>query len=143
MTATLDKVFLDRLEELRTQAASLANSLQGASSRKWQVPEADGWDGNVLDLEGISKAYDRQGLNQAYEDLLKGGKGGSVGECAALKLQIDYLAVLERAFRTRHMTSVRARMHAAGRRRGHGNKSGVFTGSIVPHVQNLLKVGQS
>lgn len=113
--------------------------------RKWQMPEPGTWDLNLFHISGtpgtgsIKDAFDRTRPNKLYtRALLKGqpidakdiapAGEGRVADCQAMKIQIDHLAVQERAFRLRHATSVRCVMHAAVRRRGHSNWNDVAGG---------------
>ena len=54
--------------------------------------------------------------------------------------QIDYLAIMERAFRARHtMSRPRAMLHAMGRKAGHGSNTGPLVRGVLEHVRGLVK----
>ena len=57
------------------------------------------------------------------------------------KIQIDYIASLERAFRTRQASSVRCKIHASARRRGHAASGGLYdsaSGGLAVWLQRML-----
>ena len=140
--AELDQTFQRRLNELRNQSEQISNAIRGIYPRLWMVPSSDDWNGDLHDLAGITQPFKREELNQKYSEIISSGKG-SVGTAISYKLQIDYLAVMERGFRTRHASRVRWAMHAAGRRKGHGSRTGIFTGLLMNHVQNFARAGEN
>ncbi len=119
----IHEVFHTRLVELRDQAKLLQNAIQGKAQREWQIPA--GLQGSLLDIGSLHQpAFDRQSLNTEYETATKDpNNAGTNGDIINLKLQIDYNACEERAFRIRHNTLCRAMCLAHGRRfgQGHGN----------------------
>lgn len=140
--AYVDPNFTSQIDELKDQSrriyisSLLGNDTDGITSdstseqRKWQMPAPNGWDLDLFNISGISKAFDRDTANKVYMRALTKGPvvgaldlapegEGRIADCQAMKIQIDYLAVQERAFRLRHSTSIRCAMHAASRRRGH------------------------
>lgn len=140
--AYVDPNFLQQLDALKDQSRRIYTSTllgndttsgcsdDSSSQRKWQIPSPGDWDLNLFDIGGISSAYDRVTANNVYiRALTKGPQVGAldlapegegrVSDCIAMKTQIDHLAVQERAFRLRHASSIRCKIHAATRRRGH------------------------
>ncbi len=165
--ARIDPIFLNQLAKLKNDSRRMYEAIVPASAvqRKWQLPDPGLWDKDLFNLtgaNGINKAYDRTCPNRLYRRaLLKGpvepdcqGGGASSGEgrvsdCIASKIQIDYVAIQERAFRFRHMTPVRCAIHALTRRRGHSELNdidagagvgGIFTG-MVKYVNNIILSG--
>lgn len=112
----------------------------GSEQRVWMVPP--GWNGDPLDIAGMTEPFDRDQPNREYEDELNKTKG-RIGVCMGRQLEIGYLGAMERAFRTRHMTSVRGAAHAAAVRQAHGESKGVHVGVVVQHIQDILKAGQA
>jgi hypothetical protein len=126
--------------------------------RKWQMPSPWSWDLNLFHISGtpgtgsIKDAFDRTRPNKLYtrallkdppvdaKDLAPAGEG-RVADCQAMKIQIDHLAVQERAFRLRHATSIRCSMHAAVRRRGHSTWNDVAAGFILTNPDNVVASG--
>lgn len=113
-------VFHNRLTDLRDQAKQMQNALQGKHQRKWQIPSD--YDGGLLAVADLHEpAFNRQAINTNYEEATKDPKAaGTVGDVISLKLQLDYNACEERAFRARHMTLPRAMCLGHGRRFGQG-----------------------
>jgi len=133
--------FQELLEAMRQQSADAATNLEGGdTARPWMMPPLRDWDGNLLDIAGIAKAFARDEPNEDYKDSLN-TDAGTVGHAMGAKLQIDYMAMMERAFRTRHATVARCTTHAAGRRRAHGEPAGIHIGSVLQYAQDLLRSG--
>lgn len=136
----VDQNFLLHLLHLSARSNDAYKAATLTGQRRWMMPPAGTWSGDPLDVAGMDGAFDRDRLNELYAEALGDpSKGGTVGDCAAAKLQIDYTAVMERAFRTRHMTYRRAVAHAQGRRKAQGAATGVFVGSVLPYVQNVIE----
>lgn len=138
---SLDPTFVTNVETLRVHSGVIASALTNSVLREWYLG-GPGWSGDPLDIEGIRLAFARDGAGLIYGVSLA-SPDGSGGDAASAKLQSDYLACLERAFRLRHATPVRCAMHAAARRLGHGTAGvGVF-GRIAAYAQDLIVSGAS
>ena len=98
------------------------------------------WSGSVFDIPGISLAFCRckmaEDFKKAVTDVKKPGVSGDL---IATQIQGDYLATMERAFRTKHMTRVRCAMHAAARHNGMGHDTGIFKRGLEGYVTGILK----
>lgn len=132
--------FSDRLDNLRDKSEAVANSLDG-SARPWMLP--DGLESrDLLHVPSLhSPDWDRAGLNANYDEAVASGTSpGTIGDVVALKLQIDYMAMEERAFRLRHASIIRCQIHAHGRRKAHGMAAGLF-GAINQRISNVLRAG--
>ena len=97
--------------------------------RKWHTPEQVT---DILDVPSIDNpTWDRNELNTTYSEKIVGQAGdqaGSFGDAMATKWQIDFMAVEERAFRTRHASMIRCASLAHGRLDGHGQiGEGIFS----------------
>lgn len=116
-------VFHERLADLRLQAQQIQQAIQGAAQRPWQVPA--NFTGSLLDVPELhNPAFNRDEINANYEEVTKDPKNaGTVGDVIGLKLQLDYVACEERAFRARHTTLARAMCLGHGRRFGQGQGS--------------------
>lgn len=101
------------------------------------------WDGDLFNLEDISKAFSREELDEDFLKVIDPANPGVIGDLVSISLQGDWLATMERAFRARHQTPVRAWMHAAGRRRGHGHDAGVINQGLLRYVENLLQASKN
>jgi len=136
-----DPEFTSQLAELEAGSKAAADAALLLGQRKWMYPPLNSWNGNPFDIKGMNSAFDRSNLNATYVQVVSDMQGrGTVGEAMALKMQIDYIAALERAFRTRYCSSVRARIHAAARRRGQGDtNNGLFTARLQMSIMRLLE----
>lgn len=133
--------FLAQQEAERQYAEQAALAARGQSTRGWFVPDGE-WSGDPFDLPGIAYAFDRVAIAEAYQDFFF-SPAGTVGDCLAAKLQSDYLAAQERAYRLRHLTPVRAAAHAATRLRGHADAgAGVFA-RLSSFLQDVLVAGST
>jgi len=141
--ASPDTLFQQLLERVRYRSDRIARYVGGDDTypRLWMLPPLNGWDGNPFSITDIKKAFDRDTLNQDAENYYTDPKQGSTGLTGGRIIQIVYMAMMERAFRARHATAIRAMMHAAGRRKGHGDKDGIHTGDILNYIQDILGSG--
>ena len=132
-------VFFNRLQDLQTQAGQLADAHAGAGQRVWQTPA--GFTNDLLAIGALHEpAFNRELINDNYLDAMKAADDpGTVGDIVSLKLQMDYNATEERAFRLRHATLCRCAAFAAGRRRGHRNYT-VFA-AVEQHAADMLAAG--
>lgn len=129
------------------QSAFIFNAYAQDGQRRWMVPDAGaGWNYDVNNQSGntsISKAFDRADLNRKYIEALNNGVNrdeatrGRVAETKCAKFQIDNVAAMERAFRVRTLSYVRAGMHSAARRKGHGDSRGVF-GDLIRIADSMI-----
>ena len=135
----IHSIFRTLLQELQTDAASIAGSLATDEVRPWCVPAAlEGVD--LLDPSKLDAPFDRTEMNTNYAQVMQDpANPGTVGDVVALKQQIDYVAAAERAFRLRHCPMIRSIVHAHGRLSGHG-AGGVFPG-VQQMVEDVLKAG--
>lgn len=136
----LDEVFLLNTLNLKTTAEGIADSLLNEGQRPWQTPPD--WSGDPLDVEGMADGFDRSEAGEVYGEALQ-SEEGSAGDAASMKLQSDYLATRERAYRLRHATPIRCALMAASRRAGHGDAgAGVFA-RVESFAQDLIVAGAS
>jgi hypothetical protein len=138
MGVSVDSKVQDALTTLATDCERAANETfgyVGSGANRWFMPPLDGWSGNPLDIAGIRLAFQRSTPNANAIGQLN---GGTIGRSAGEGLQIAYMGTRERSFRLRHMTPVRAAMHAAGRRKAHSNENGLHVGSVLNYLQNML-----
>lgn len=118
--AKVHAVVHNRLQDLRDQAKLMTQAIQGQQQRKWQIPKD--FTGSLLDVPTLHEpAYARDAINDEYDQVTKDPRtAGTVGDVVSLKLQIDYVATEERAFRARHASLPRVMCLGHGRRVGHG-----------------------
>lgn len=139
--AKLDANFKNLLGSISEAVLANAAAVTDTAKRAWMRPPTGEWTGDPMDIEGLNKAFDRTEANTLYDKALHAPKAqGKLGDCAATKLQVDYVAVAERAYRTRHASRIRCMVHAAGRLRGHGDPAkGLYTDSVIPYIQDIIK----
>src|SRR5688572_22144045 len=117
LVTQLDPAFLDHLAKLQDISGANADAVCAGTQRKWLLPPTSAWSGDPMDIPGMNHAFDRTALNNLYIAVVSDTQQrGRQGEAGILKIQVDYIAALERAFRTRQASSVRCKIHAAARR---------------------------
>lgn len=128
--ATVDGKFQKRVEDLEKRAKDFSEHFRNHTKwRKWHTPEEVK---DLLDVPSIDNpTWDRNSLNRNYSQSIvaeAGDASGSFGDAMATKWQIDFMAVEERAFRTRHASMIRCASHVHGRLDGHGKEGkGIFS----------------
>lgn len=134
--------FRDQLETLAEYAQAQGDAVLGETPPKWYRP-AD-FEGSLRDLDAISEPFSRGEIERYFEEAVKDSESpGTVGDLAIVQLQGDALAAMERAFRARHASAARCRVHAAARLRGHGHPHGVIRGSLLGYLINLDRRNKS
>lgn len=134
----INSTFRDRIADLQQLAQTQADARLGDTQSRWMTPT--GWQGDPLAVPKLhTPAFDRSGINSTYLDVSRSADG-SVGDAGAMKLQLDYLSVMERSFRSRHATPVRCLMHASARHAGHAHTQGAFA-TVLNTAQDLIQAG--
>ena len=148
--ADIDPRFERSLRKLRDAAKREHDArTAGAQSPQWTMPllqdeepdeDATGWDGNLFDLAGAARAFDRTAVNAQFVSAVADvAAPGVSGDLVVTTLQIDYMAAMQRAFVARHtMRRPRTMLHAMGRRGGHGNDAGVFIGGVLESLRGIV-----
>ena len=130
------------LSLLAKQSEAAAGSVTSDNQREWFVPSPDDWNGDPLDVKETTKAFNRDEINENYRDAHKDPEDpGTVADATVLKLQIDWIGAMERAYRLRHATSARCGFAAASRLAGHGHEQGTFLGGVKNHLVDILQEG--
>jgi hypothetical protein len=141
----IDSNFAARIAQLEARAKNMAEFFKSTTTfRQWHTPDEIKTK-ELLDVPGMSfPSWDRNNINQIYSDAVLGGaekQGGTTGDLIAMKWQADFMAVEERAWRTRHASFARSLAFMHGRLRGHGReKVGVFS-FFKDGVQSYIKAG--
>jgi len=144
--SSIDPKFRDQLQELQTKAAEEEEKRLKGEQAKWMRPKE--WGGDTTDLDAMGDPFDRKQANEDYtKAAVAGSSCGVTGDLIVSVLQVETLAVMERAFRARHtMSFPRAVAHQQARRGkgladkyGHGGEEGVFKKGILDVVQRMLK----
>ena len=141
----VDGKFSARIADLERYARMAADQYKNNDTyRPWAKPP--GYESrDMSDIPGLHyPAWDRDNINQTYSEALLGQAGsgsGTSGDLMAMKWQADFMAVEERAFRTRHASRARCLAHMHGRLDGHGKEGkGIFS-FIKEAVQNVIDAG--
>lgn len=118
----VDGKFEERIKELEKKARNFADHFRNHTTyREWHVPKEFN---DPLDVPSLHvPAWERNNINKLYSEEIVGKWGkdaGSHGDAQAMKWQADYMALEERAFRTRHASMIRCASLAHGRLDGHG-----------------------
>jgi hypothetical protein len=144
-TAAVTSNFAGQALALAQVVTTQAQGILQQGRRTWAYPALNGWAGNPFDIPGIKTAYDRTDANNQYVQATQTAQqpdGGRLADRLAAKLQVDFLAAQERAFRARQASAVRCTILAAARRQGQGQSSGVYL--ILPdYVADIIAEGYS
>lgn len=134
--AQIDPVFADRIRDLQRGCGNQYASVRGEEQRRWQTPP--GFSGDLLDPAELHRpAFDRTAMNAQYEAVTRSvEEAGTISDVIGLKLQIDYNAAEERAWRLRHASLVRCLYHSHGRR--YGQAFGAPLNSVLEAVAAVI-----
>lgn len=136
--AKLDSKFDERITELEETARGQADNFRRQNTPRPPHTPKDLKEANLWDVPGMHEpTWNRNKINETYAELVANGgaESGTAGGLAQMKIQCDFLAAEERAFRLRHASMVRAACVAHGRLDGHG-KAGL---SMFSRIRNLVK----
>ena len=141
----MSQVLYARLKSLQSQAAAESQARITGDQACWMMPEDPNWDGRLDDYEGMAAPFDRTEVNQAFDSAVTDGNNpGVVGDLAVASIQVDYLAIMERAFRARHtMSRARTMCHAMARKMGHGSESGPVQKCVIEYILGLLQLARA
>jgi hypothetical protein len=91
----------------------------------------------------LGEALSRESLNDMFTKATQDpNKSGTVGDLILCATQIDILQCVERSLRFRHTSGIRAAMHAAARRAGHGSEDGALATCIIGAITGLAKTNK-
>lgn len=140
----INSLFLQRLYEFREQAQQQAAAAANSAVRTWQVPAEQST--GMTAIAALRTGFNRDAVGQNFSALVEDGKNpGTAGDVVGVKVQSDYLAMMERAYLARHASVLRCLAHAAARRKGHGNSAGIFsdTSGVGRFVADAIRAGKS
>jgi hypothetical protein len=142
--ADMDAKFETLLRDLADQAGIEAVVRVVGGQVKWMMPDdsESGWPGDLFLLEELGTPFDREAINDMFRDVIADPhKPGTSGDVVLTTTQIEYLAVMERAFRARHtMRRPRATVHAMGRKAVHGDPGGTFYRGVLDYLTGVKKM---
>lgn len=133
---TVDGQFVKRVTDLEQKAEKAKEQFKNQGSyREWWTPKGVK---DPLDVPSLHNPnWERNSINIKYSnDILTTNptSSGTCGDLLAMKWQADFMAVEERAFRTRHASLIRCAALAHGRLDGHSKpEKGVFG-----HLKNTI-----
>ena len=133
--------FSARIDDLLATAKRLSEALRDGQARPWCMPTGIK---EPLDVPALSvPAWERNDINQKYSVDVCGDPSapGTSGDAISLKWQSDFMAVEERAFRTRHASLPRCIAAAHGRLNGHGNAAGGIFVQLRKAAQSAIDDG--
>ena len=141
----IDPNFQDQVNQRKQDAAQEGEKRRRSQQVQVMMPKLGDWVGDLFDWDGVSKAFNR---DQANDDFVKATSDarnpGVTGDLVATTLQVDYLSVMERAFRARHtMSFPRAIAQQSARKEAHGEDRGAFSQSALEFVRGVLKQSSS
>lgn len=135
----VDPVFNAVLKSLQEQAADAAEARVTGKPVKWMMPPESDWSKDLKDTETLATAFAPETvISQFVDGTTDPEKPGSTGDLVVTQAQVDYLAVMERAFRVRHMPRLRLVCHAACRAKRHGDDKGPLIGGVLEYVRSLV-----
>jgi hypothetical protein len=143
--ATVDAQFSSLMDDMTDFSTKISDYLisDGSTQREWMIPDAagGGWTFDPTDIPNIGDPFDRSGPNATYaaEYSGSGSPDNEIRTVMGTHVEINYMGMMERAFRERHRTVVRAQYLLAGRRKAHGDTSyGVHKASVQGYVTELF-----
>jgi hypothetical protein len=136
---SMDPNFERRLRDLRDHAAEQSDAVVTGEQRTYFTPA--GWNGDPLDVEGLSAPFTRTQANQQMiEAMANQNEPGTTGDVVAASVMVNELAIMERAFRARHtLRRCRATAHAQARLQGHGSDTGPLMQLGVEYVRSIIQ----
>lgn len=135
----MDPSFERRFRDLRDHAAAQSEAVLGGEQRTYFTPI--GWNGDPLDVEGLSVPFSREQANQQMiAAMANQSEPGTTGDVVAASVMINELAIMERAFRARHtLRRCRATAHTQARLQGHGSDTGPLIQLGVEYVRSIIQ----
>lgn len=134
------EAFLKQLTKLKDYADRDDKGIKNEEAPFWYMPE-DFDPEDLFDFLEMHSPFSREEFEQWFVDVVKDpSDAGTTTDLGVLSLQGDLLHAMERAFRCRHHTAVRNRVHPSGRRWGHSHEHGAIKGGLLAYIQNLDKL---
>ncbi len=139
--ADIDPNFKDQISSRKEDAQKEGENRILGKQVEVMAPKLGDWDGDLFDYAGINTAFKRK---KANEDFVKATSDatspGVTGDLIATTLQVDYLAIMGRAYLARHtMSFPRAVAHQSGRKIGQGTDKGSFGQSALEFIRQIVK----
>lgn len=137
MIGYIDTTTYVLVQDLKLAAASGAaqDSPTALGRRDWFIPQ-NLLGTTVLDIGSTKDGFDRSSLGAAYSDIVLNATG-SLAESSCVRMQSDWIAGCERAYRVRHASPVRCSIHAMGRNSGRASSRGVYS-RVLDTAESML-----
>ena len=139
-------VYSNRVSDLIDKAKRISQAFRYFGQlRPWHTPP-ELKDKDLLLVPGMhNPSWARNEPNIIYSESVLAGPnktGGTTADLIAMKLQIDFLAEEERAWRVRHMSLVRAACVAHGRLDGHSKPPQCVFKRAEKVIQDYINAGK-
>lgn len=128
------------LDALAQHAADNHTAMLSAGQRSWYTPPDWAGDPQTELKDAVTQVFDRQELRDQLAKVLDPARRGTAADLQAILLQTDFLANLERAFRSRYSSKLRRTLHSAGRLESHGRTGGLWKGVFKDLIRNILVI---
>lgn len=140
--SSISNVLQKLVNELATQAKRESTERKKNAQVKWMMPPKGDWSGDLFKWQDLYHPFDSEKPNEELVKAISDAKDpGNAGDLVNTNTQIEYLAMMERAFRARHtMSFARGIAHASGRRHGQGGDKGPLKFSIMKYLEDLQKM---
>ena len=138
----MSQVLVDLLQDLTQQAETEQEDRRQSKQCQWQMPPKKDWSGNLFKWSELDTPFDSEDPNQELIDVVAASENpGNAGDLINTNSQIEYLAMMERAFRARHtMTFSRGVAHCSARRHGQSKEGGPLKRSVLKYLEDLQKM---
>ena len=146
MSQGLDKNFVALMDAMREQARRfVAAIVDGAETPRWDdYSHGDTDSPAYFDREATRKHFDVEQAQQMYANAMAGEDGFNERRClVAAKLQSDLINQVERDFKMRRMTRIRAQGIETSRRARHAHLKGPIARQLRQAPQGVLDTGNS
>lgn len=140
--SSISPILQELIRDLATQAEKEQEKRRENKQCEWQMPVKNGWSGDLFKWKELDKPFDAKKPNDELEKAIKDPENpGNGGDLVNTNTQIEYLAMMERAFRARHtMTFPRAVAHCSARRNGQSKEGGPLKQSLLKYLEDLQKM---
>lgn len=136
--ADVDPSCQTQVTALRELNAANAQAMLNGGQVQWSRPS--GWAGELTDWEGLAVPFSRKVSNDSFEASISDANSpGCTGDMLSTATQVDWLANLELAARSRYaMSWPRSLLHAAAVMAGNGVPQGAVTMCVLEYVRRLV-----
>lgn len=139
--AAVGDLFRQQLERLKEHAEDEKKAIKNEAPPKWYRPKD--FDSDLFDIKAFHEPFKRDQQEEDFDKAVKDPESpGTTGDLYMVLLQGDFMHAFERAFRARHHSEVRTRIHPCGRKHGHSHENGVIMGGMLGYLINVDKISK-